>query len=271
MRVLYRAVLTLALLSLFRAAFSAESGSQIYGTYQAGCLTGSVELPLDSPDYQVQIWGEGRNFAHPSMLSYLKGLIERSKEAGLPPLLIGDLSFRYGGPYGPKSSHASHSIGLDVDLPLEFASPRLTARELRHPQSHNIVTSKGPNARFTGEIATYIRLAADDPRVERIFVNPRIKEHLCKLYAGQDRSWLRVVRPWFAHRAHMHVRLACPPDSPYCVPQSPVPQGDGCGYEVASWLLPPAKPAPGKKPVAAKKAKPMLPAQCEALLKLNSR
>ncbi|MEA7515333.1 penicillin-insensitive murein endopeptidase, partial [Salmonella enterica subsp. enterica serovar Virginia] len=41
---------------------------------------------------------------------------------------------------------------------------------------------------------------AQDNDVTRIFVNPAIKQQLC-LDAGNDRDWLRKVRPWFQHRA----------------------------------------------------------------------
>ncbi len=63
-----------------------------------------------------------------------------------------------------------------------------------------------------------IKLAAQDNDVTRIFVNPAIKQQLC-LDAGTDRDWLRKVRPWFQHRAHMHVRLRCPADSLECEDQ----------------------------------------------------
>lgn len=36
----------------------------------------------------------------------------------------------------------------------------------------------------------------------------------------------------------MHVRLACPLDSPLCVNQAKAPQEDGCGQELDSWLYP---------------------------------
>ena len=55
-----------------------------------------------------------------------------------------------------------------------------------------------------------VRLAAQDPRVERIFVNAAIKKAICR-DAGGDRSWLAKVRPMYGHDYHFHVRLACPP------------------------------------------------------------
>ena len=97
----------------------------------------------------------------------------------------------------------------------------------------------------------------------RIFVNPGVKQALCdRRWANRD--WLRVVRPWFGHSAHFHVRLNCPVDSPACEPQDPPPEGDGCGSELASWFEPPPTTAPTtpKKPYVP----PPLPAACEAVL-----
>ena len=39
-----------------------------------------------------------------------------------------------------------------------------------------------------------IKAAAEDPEVERIFVNAAIKKALCR-EAGKDRAWLHKVRP----------------------------------------------------------------------------
>ncbi|MDI8746301.1 penicillin-insensitive murein endopeptidase, partial [Salmonella enterica subsp. enterica serovar Montevideo] len=43
------------------------------------------------------------------------------------------------------------------------------------------------------DIASLIKLAAQDNDVTRIFVNPAIKQQLC-LDAGSDRDWLRNVK-----------------------------------------------------------------------------
>jgi penicillin-insensitive murein endopeptidase len=107
-------------------------------------------------------------------------------------------------------------------------------------------------ARFTPGHASLIRAAAEHPDVARIFVNAAIKDHLCRTAPEDDRAWLRVVRPWWGHDAHFHVRLSCPPDSPGCVDQDPPPPGDGCDASLAWWFsdeaLNPPKPATRPKP-----------------------
>ena len=65
---------------------------------------------------------------------------------------------------------------------------------------------------------------------------------LCET-AGVDRSWFRVIRPWYGHDDHFHVRLNCPAGETNCVSQAPPPEGDGCGVELAWWLGPGAMAA----------------------------
>ena len=132
------------------------------------------------------------------------------------------------------------------------------------PQALDLVSADGKRvvaSRWSPEISSMIKLAAEDNDVTRIFVNPAIKQQLC-LDAGTDRDWLRKVRPWFQHRAHMHVRLRCPANSLECEDQPLPPPGDGCGYELQSWFEP-AKPGTSKPE---KKTPPPLPPSCQALL-----
>ena len=113
-----------------------------------------------------------------------------------------------------------------------------------------------------------IRAAAEDPAVERIFVNAAIKKALCR-EAGSDRAWLAKVRPWWGHDYHFHIRIYCPADSPQCEPQPPPESGEGCGHELDYWfteaMLHPAPPTeppkPGPGPTMAG-----LPAACRQVL-----
>jgi penicillin-insensitive murein endopeptidase len=230
------------------------------GSYNNGCIKGAVPLKAGT-HFQIQKWGVERNYGHPELIDYINSLVKRAKESHLPDLLIGDLGRPLGGPFGASSSHGSHQSGLDVDVSFDFAEPRKSESELRNPKDVFIVDQKNrPTANFDDARVALLYLAAQDERVERIFVAPGIKRVLCKIYEGKDRSWLRKIRPWFGHRGHMHVRLACPLDSPNCVKQAKVPAGDGCGEELMSWFLPP----PPSTSTGPRKPKPkkVLPALC---------
>jgi penicillin-insensitive murein endopeptidase len=144
------------------------------------------------------------------------------------------------------SGHASHQIGLDVDLWYRLDAPTLTAETRERPALPSVVdarTERVDPARWSAAHAAFVRLAASDPRVARVFVHPAVKQALCAA-AGTDRAWLRRVRPWFGHDDHMHVRLACPADSSGCASQSDPPSGDGCGAELSRWLDPRTRPRP---------------------------
>ena len=95
-------------------------------------------------------------------------------------------------------------------------------------------------------------IAAVNPKIERIFVNPGVKRKLCQTVGG-DRSWLSKVRPMYGHDEHFHVRLVCQPGSPNCEAQDKPSGSDGCNdldywFNVA--LKPPKPGSPPPKPRA---------------------
>ncbi len=260
-----KTIIFISSLCVSSLAFAKNDISLVYGSYNAGCIENSVALPLNSKNYQVQIRDKGRNYAHPQMLDYLYNLMKKAKDAKLPNLLIGDISKKYGGPFNRHSNHASHNTGLDVDIPFDFSTPRKSLSELKKPKDKYIVTSKSITKHFTKNIEKLIYLAANDDRVERIFVAPMIKKRMCDLYSHDSDNdiWLSRLRPWFGHKAHMHIRLACPLDSKDCIAQNKVPNGNGCGYELESWFLPPTTTTSVKP----KKEEKVYPKQCTLLFK----
>lgn len=240
-----------------------RGGPHAIGSYANGCLAGAVSLPVAGPGWQVLRPSRNRTYGTPTLIAWLNNLIARNRAAGQPALLIGDVAQPRGGPM--TSGHASHMIGLDVDI---WLTPKTGASvpESFEPPSMIAPGSKQVDpARFGPWQAGIIALAAASPPVDRIFVAPGIKAALCSRYPGQP--WLRKVRPWFGHDSHFHVRLACPPGETACVPQAPPPPGDGCGQELSSWFAPPppgpARPAKPKPPLTLAG----MPAPCTAVLK----
>jgi penicillin-insensitive murein endopeptidase len=126
-----------------------------------------------------------------------------------------------------------------------------------------------PN-KFTPAHAAIIKIAAKQPETARIFVHPAIKKALCDS-AGNDRGWLRKVRPWWGHYYHFHVRISCPSGSSGCTNQSAPPAGDGCGKELDWWLSDaPWKPSP--KPPKPKPPLTMadLPGECRTVVNASA-
>jgi penicillin-insensitive murein DD-endopeptidase len=241
------------------------------GLYNKGCLAGGVELPINGETWQVMRLSRNRNWGHPKLIAFLERLSEKAaRVAGWPGLLIGDMSQPRGGPM--LTGHASHQIGLDVDIWFTPMPDReLTRKEREEMSATEVVAADRRDvdpAIWTPHHAALLKATAEDPEVERIFVNPAIKKALCRS-AGDDRAWLQKLRPWWGHDYHFHVRLLCPPGEHECKGQPPAPAGDGCGKELDWWftdavLHPKPPPTPVKPAPPTKLAD--LPAACRQVL-----
>ena len=232
------------------AARPALGPAEPHGGYAKGCLAGAVALPETGPRWQAVRLGRNRNWGHPAMIAFIERLGRRAAGAGWPRILVGDISQPRGGPM--PTGHRSHQIGLDADIWLRVPGEEplsRAAREAFHSVSVVRPDRLAVNGAWKPEHAALIRLAAEDPAVSRLFVNPAIKKRLCRSAPVDDRAWLRKVRPWWGHDAHMHVRLACPEGAAACVDQAPPPPGDGCDETLAWWFTDEAlNPAPPESP-----------------------
>lgn len=232
------------------------------GSHAAGCVAGARSLPPEGTGYQVIRLSRNRNWGHPVLIDMLSDLGRRAAAARLGTLLIGDMGQPRGGPM--PSGHASHTIGLDADVWLRLDLSPMARTEREHLSE--IIYVDYDRARvapaWSAKQANLVRLAAVDPRVERIFVHPTIKRALCEA-DWSDRSWLRKVRPWWGHDGHMHVRLGCPAGSPTCERQKPIPDGDGCD-DLSGWIADANRPVVEHPPNEERRAR--LPKECRAVL-----
>jgi penicillin-insensitive murein endopeptidase len=248
--------------------------ARVVGFYAKGCLAGGVELPINGPTWQVMRLSRNRNWGHPALIKFLERLSGKAAKVGWPGLLVGDMSQPRGGPM--ITGHASHQVGLDADIWLTPMPKRTLTREEREEMSATMAVAESrrdvdPKVWTPAHLAL-IRTAAEDPEVQRIFVNAAIKKALCR-DAGSDHDWLNKVRPYWGHDYHFHVRLLCPSDNPECKVQDPVPPGDGCGKDLDWWFRdsvihpkpeppdPTKPPPPGRQTTMAE-----LPAACRAVL-----
>jgi penicillin-insensitive murein endopeptidase len=253
----------LLLLPLALALLAAAPPSEIIGRPDAGCIIGAERLPDDAPGLQTIRASHSAFWGAPALIAALRDLGAQAHGAGLPDLYIGDLSAPHGGPL--PGGHVGHEIGLEVDVWFDLAPHRLLPVEARdgieppslvRPDGHAVDPT-----RWTPAHVRLLHLAASLPGVDRIFVHPAIKRQLCTEVHG-DRAWLRLIRPWWGHARHMHIRLRCPAGQPQCSEGPPPPPGDGCDATLDWWFAqmdhpspppPPAPPAP-------------LPAACRAVL-----
>ena len=240
---------------------------RIIGSQGAGCIAGAVRLPDTAPGLQTIRLSRSAFWGHPDTIAALLRLGVAAQAAGLPDIYIGDISGPRGGPLG--GGHFSHQMGIDADVWLDVEAPHpalaVADREAIAPPS--LVRPDGRDvdpARWRPGHLTLLRLAAGLPRIDRILVNPAIKKQLCEQATG-DRSWLRLIRPWWGHSSHMHIRFRCPADQPACEQAPPPPAGEGCDATLDWWFARLDAP-PAAKPAGPPPPPPPLPAGCRAIL-----
>jgi penicillin-insensitive murein endopeptidase len=254
-----------------RALRPAPGPPEAIGFYARGCLTGGEALPPTGDAWQVMRPSRNRNWGHPVLVDFLERLARKVRADGIfPGLLIGDMAQPRGGPM--INGHASHQIGMDADIWDRPMPERVLTTPEREMEESIMVVRRDrldvDPTKWTPQLMALLKETAEQPEVQRMFVNPAIKKALCREATG-DRSWLSKIRPEYGHDYHFHVRLLCPPGDAACLRQDPVPPGDGCDASLAWWfsngVLHP-KPNPHAKPPP-----PIimagLPAECRAVLK----
>jgi penicillin-insensitive murein endopeptidase len=242
------------------------------GAYNGGCLAGAEQMPINGDTWQVMRLSRNRYWGHPNTIAMLKRLADKAhKDAGWPGILVGDIGQPRGGP--ALSGHTSHQIGLDADIWLTPMPDHQLSREEREEMSAVMMVREDrldidPKV-FTAGHVLLLRDAAQEPGVQRIFVNAAIKKALCRDAKG-DRSWLAKIRPWYGHDYHFHIRMRCPSGSSECKGQSDQGDGEGCGKgELAYWFKDSIlHPQPPKEPPKPRTGPTLaqLPAACKQVL-----
>jgi len=248
------------------AATPAPGPVRVIGGYTKGCLAGAQQLPADGDNWQVMRPSRNRSWGAPVLIEFIQRLAASLPgAAGWPGLLVGDMAQPRGGPM--LTGHASHQLGIEADIWLTpMPDRRLTPAERDEISATNVVATNGLNidpSVWRPEHRKLLEAASRSPGLARIFVNPAIKKALCR-EAGADRGWLRLIRPWWGHNYHFHIRLSCPAAQPDCQEQAAPGPGDGCD-EVDRWfteeMLHP-KPGPPARPLRIAE----MPAACAALM-----
>ncbi|MGY6550046.1 MAG: penicillin-insensitive murein endopeptidase [Roseinatronobacter sp.] len=253
------------------------------GSYANGCAAGLVRLPETGPTWQAMRLSRNRNWGHPDAIAYVQDLSRVATTLGWRGLYVGDISQPRGGPM--TSGHASHQIGLDIDiwmLPPQRLNLSRAERESISSISVRTEDQRSVNRNWTPAHHALLREAARDPRVDRIFVAAAVKIEMCRTATRADTAWLQKIRPAVGHNYHFHVRLRCPAGSRNCVTQTPSVAelsngGNGCDATLQWWvtdfLNPPRRERiePSEDP-APRRRHPRqftmsdLPAQCQQVL-----
>lgn len=245
-----------------------DHDAQSIGGYTSGCISGAASLPWQGNGYQVMRLSRNRYYGHPDLIHFIEHLGQFASQQALGTLLVGDLGQARGGP--SPSGHRSHQTGLDVDiwflLAKQLDNRLLSANERESWSAPSVVDSQSETVdyhQWTHAQEKILQAAANQPEVDRIFVNPSIKRELCSHKTESATPWLRKIRPWWKHDDHFHVRLKCPDNNPHCQSQPPLPEGDGCDASLAWWFSQEAKTPSKQAPTPPQP----LPALCELVLR----
>ncbi len=194
---------------------SAQAPISRVGACEAQHLANGVQLP-ESPDL-YRIWNMDTAWGRPEMIEVITRTAEEMAwlAPDADPMVIGDISRKYGGELAP---HISHRAGIDVDITLYWDDGRT-------------VVGDYPGASLSRmDLATnwlVIRSLLDTGYVERILLDQRAI-NLLKRYTietGQltvdeaerifpdpetrDRSATGIVHHAQNHQEHIHVRVLC--------------------------------------------------------------
>jgi penicillin-insensitive murein endopeptidase len=255
-----------------RKVLPAAMPARVVGFYAKGCIAGAEGLPINGESWQVMRLSRNRYWGHPDLVALVARLAAKArKDAGWPGILVGDMSQPRGGPM--LTGHASHQAGLDADIWLTPMPNRRLSREEREETSA-VMMVRADRLDIDPRVwkpthLNVIRAAAQEPSVQRIFVNAAIKKALCREAKG-DRRWLSKVRPMYGHDYHFHIRIKCPPGGGECESQPEPPASEGCSAgDLAYWFKdsvlhpkPPKVPPKPRPPMTLAQ----LPAACKAVL-----
>lgn len=192
----------------------ASLGSVSLGRTNAGALFNAVQIHK-SPRWRLV--DPEQSYATAETISYLSAAIDkvhREFPKGTPPIYVGDLSLRKGGPFRP---HESHQSGRDADIGFYYLEKE---RWYTRGRKSNLDLPR------TWEL---LRALITETDVERIFLDRRlqrvIRAHAAEI--GEDAEWLAnifdgkdgagvklregsLIRHEPGHATHLHVRFYSP-------------------------------------------------------------
>jgi penicillin-insensitive murein endopeptidase len=174
------------------------------------------------PELKVRASSADRNYAHPALVLMLRrSAADVAKAVPGSVMLVGDLSYKHG---GPISGHRSHQSGRDADIAFYMRDPKDRAVVAPH-----FVSFDGDGKARDGSGLTFddrrnwllVQSWARDRRagLSHIFISDPLRRRLLsyanrypqfRKYRTEAAALLKQPERGEDHSDHFHVRIACP-------------------------------------------------------------
>jgi penicillin-insensitive murein endopeptidase len=195
------------------------------GAPNLGVQTDAVELPVSGPGF-VRFRPEGpHHYGRPRLVEALTRVARELADGdpSAPPLVIGDLSAKWG---GKIDGHQSHRSGRDVDILYQYLTPggaRVTAPGFIHIQADGLARNPDDGHILRLDVEHEWRLVkalvtAPEIGVQFMFASRNVEallidyavargEPLDVILHAQSVMWQPVDS--LPHDDHIHLRIAC--------------------------------------------------------------
>jgi penicillin-insensitive murein endopeptidase len=198
-----------------------------FGLPHHGVVTGAVPMPKKGTGY-VLFRDDGVRYGVPRLVDTIGFAAKKvaTERPGSPPLVVGDLSERFG---GPTERHRSHRSGRDADLLYFVMTPE--GAPVRSP---GFVRFGPDGLAETPKKGTFVRLDVDrtwllvkalltapDTDIQWLFVSRPVEglltEHARALGEDPDLIWyaetvMQQPSDSAVHDDHIHMRIECTAD-----------------------------------------------------------
>jgi hypothetical protein len=183
------------------------------GGHTHGRLRHGIDFPADDPRFNVLApW---RAYSAQVTIDRLSDAVDQVEALfpGTPALTVGDVSRKGGGHLSP---HMSHQNGLDVDIGPYWKDGEVHPLRSMHPGQMDMDRTWALlEALVADESVQYIIL---DYRLQQAFYEyaeelPWMDEAYLELlfqYPRGPRHHEGIIRHWWGHYSHFHVRFHCP-------------------------------------------------------------
>jgi len=183
------------------------------GSHTRGRLSNGIPFPIDDPRFHVLApW---RAYGVQLTIDGLSDAVDQVEALypGTPALTVGDISRKGGGRLAP---HMSHQSGLDVDIGPYWADGEVRPLAAMHPSQLDMERTWALlEALVSNEAVQYIIL---DYRLQQVFYEyarelPWMDEAYLELifqYPRGPKHFEGIIRHWYGHYSHFHVRFHCP-------------------------------------------------------------